>query len=126
MPSSTSAIPRSPDHACTSAAVAGPKAVRWRRTSASGSSAASGAPSQSSADVNGASDGNDQRSSLGTHRERQVHARRVAERALIDAGERVDQQRAQLVERARLLREQPSRDGEQRLDVERRVAPAQR
>jgi hypothetical protein len=79
-----------------SALVAGPKAARWRRTSACGS----GSPI--SASVN------------------------VAERALVHAGEGFDQQRTQLVERARPLRDELARDGEDLVQLQPLVAPADR
>ena len=66
IPSTVALSPFRPDQFCTSAAVAGPNAPRWRRTSASRSGCGSFPPSQSSASVKRESDANDQRSSVGS------------------------------------------------------------
>jgi|GEM_PF-2277946 len=60
-------MPVRPDHVCTSAAVAGPNAARYRSTSASGAApSAIGASSQVSASVKSATDRNAHRSLVGT------------------------------------------------------------
>jgi len=56
------------------------------------------------------------------HHERQVEPGGVAERALVDAGEGLDEERPELVERPRFLLDQLARDRDQRIDVESRVA----
>ena len=67
-PLTTGPRPVRPDHVCTSAAVAGPNARRWWRTSASraASRGRRRASSPSSARANAAARGNAQRSSVGT------------------------------------------------------------